>query len=131
MQAKVKQLVPSNISLERKLRGIMDASPGRYGMIDNGYYHTLYVNDAEPDRVHVILSGGGGFGLLFSFFTDRGLADASCEGDYDAAPNAFALYEAARRLGGEKGVLFITNNYMGDFLNNDMIFYHNYPLEKL
>jgi len=120
MHEKIKRLIPSGVALERKLRGYMSVNPGKYGIIDNGYYHTLLVNDPEPDRVRIVFSGGGALGLMFLFFTGAGLADAACEGDYDSAPNAFALYEAAKRLGCGKGVLFITNNFAGDFLNNDM-----------
>ena len=120
MYADIKHLLPSDIALKRKLCGIMNASPGKYEIIDNGYYHTLYVKNLEPDRVRLIISGGGGFGLMFPFFADNQLVDASCEGEYDSAPNAYALYEVAKLLDSEKGVLFLTNNYAGDFLNNDM-----------
>lgn len=38
----------------------------------------------------------------------------------DSAPNAYVLYEMAKNIDCGKGILFLTNHYMGDYLNNDM-----------
>lgn len=81
---------------------------------------TLVKRDLTPDRVAVIISGGGSNGPFIPGFVGEGLADACVVGSPNAAPNAFALYDVARVLGREKGVLLMYNNFMGDYLNNDM-----------
>lgn len=77
---------------------------------------------AKPTLEHfaVIISGGGGNGPLFPGYVADGLADAAAVGAPYAAPNAYAIYEAGKMLGQEKGVLLLYNNFAGDYLNNDM-----------
>ena len=81
---------------------------------------TLVKREPTPDRVAVIISGGGSDGPFIPGFVGEGLADAAVVGPPYTAPNAFALYEVAKALGREKGVLLLYNNFMGDYLNNDM-----------
>lgn len=81
---------------------------------------TLVKRDLTPERVAVIISGGGVNGPFIPGFVGEGLADACVVGPPNTAPNAFALYDVARVLGKEKGVLLMYNNFMGDYLNNDM-----------
>ncbi len=73
-----------------------------------------------PERVAVIISGGGSNGPFIPGFVGEGLADAAVVGPPYTAPSAYALYEAGKALGREKGVLLLYNNFMGDYLNNDM-----------
>ena len=73
-----------------------------------------------PDRVQVIISGGGSNGPFIPGFVGEGLADCAVVGPPYAAPSAYALYEAGLALAREKGALLLYNNYMGDYLNNDM-----------
>lgn len=80
----------------------------------------LVKRSLTPGRVAVIISGGGSDGPLMPAFVGEGLADACVVGAPYAAPNAYALYETGKCLGQEKGVLFLYNNFAGDFLNNDM-----------
>ncbi|MEA5017070.1 MAG: dihydroxyacetone kinase subunit DhaK [Candidatus Limiplasma sp.] len=81
---------------------------------------TLLKRGPTPERVAVIISGGGSDGPLLPAFVGEGLADACVIGAPYSAPNAYALYEAGLHLGKEKGVLLMYNNFAGDFLNNDM-----------
>lgn len=81
---------------------------------------TLMKRTPTPDRVATIISGGGSDGPLLPGFVGEGLADACVVGAPYSAPNAYALYEAGKHLGQEKGILFLYNNFAGDFLNNDM-----------
>ncbi|MDR2740200.1 MAG: dihydroxyacetone kinase subunit DhaK [Treponema sp.] len=106
--------------LGRSLKGMCAAEPGAFQEIITPYNYTLYRNDIEENRVAVIISGGGSYGPLFMGFVGKGLADVACEGDFDCAPSAYALYHIAKIVHRAKGILFITNNYIGDFLNNDM-----------
>ena len=80
----------------------------------------LVKRNPTPDRFQVIISGGAGNGPLFPGYVAEGLADAASVGGTYSAPNAYAIYEVASRLGAEKGVLLLYNNFAGDFLNNDM-----------
>ena len=73
-----------------------------------------------PDRFSIIISGGAGNGPLFPGYVGEGLADAASIGGPFSAPNAYAIYEAAKQLGSKKGVLLLYNNFAGDYLNNDM-----------
>lgn len=73
-----------------------------------------------PDRFSIIISGGAGNGPLFPGYVGEGLADAASIGGPFSAPNAYAIYEAAKQLGSQKGVLLLYNNFAGDYLNNDM-----------
>ncbi len=81
---------------------------------------TLMKRSPTTERVAVIISGGGSDGPLLPAFVGEGLADACVIGAPYSAPNAYALYEAGMHLGKEKGVLFLYNNFAGDYLNNDM-----------
>lgn len=72
------------------------------------------------DQAAVIISGGAGNGPLFAGYVGEGLADAAVVGAAYAAPNAYAIYEAAKYLGRKKGVILLYNNFAGDYLNNDM-----------
>jgi dihydroxyacetone kinase-like protein len=81
---------------------------------------TLMKRSPTPHRVATIISGGGSDGPLLPAFVGEGLADACVVGAPYSAPNAYAIYEAGKHLGQEKGVLLLYNNFAGDFLNNDM-----------
>lgn len=96
---------------------------------------TLTKRQPTPDRVATIISGGGSDGPLLPGFVGEGLADACVVGAPYSAPNAYALYEAGKALGKEKGVLFLYNNFAGDYLNNDMaaelLTLEGYPVESV
>ncbi len=98
-------------------KGMADCYPERYTRLGANLVMT---GNAPLDRVAVIVSGGGGGEPQFAGYAAPGLADAACTGNFRAAPNAYALYEAGKVLGEKRGVLFVYNNFAGDFLNNDM-----------
>lgn len=80
----------------------------------------LMKREATPERVQVIISGGGSNGPFIPGFVGEGLADCAVVGPPYAAPSAYALYEAGLALARQRGALLLYNNYMGDYLNNDM-----------
>ncbi len=95
--------------------------PDRFFVPEGTFNGRILLNpSATPDRVNVIVSNGGGCYPLSAGFVCRGMADASVSGNVVAAPSAYDIYEAARLLGGRKGYFLIYNNFMGDYLNNDM-----------
>lgn len=101
--------------------GMSKAQPGLW---KKGYIQknagVIMRNEPCPDRFAVIISGGAGNGPLFPGYVGEGLADAAAVGGPFSAPNAYAIYEAGKYLGREKGVLLLYNNFAGDYLNNDM-----------
>ena len=97
------------------------AFPGRWKALKGSAPSAVLTRRSpNPHRVSVIISGGGSNGPFIPGFVGEGLADAAVVGPPYTAPSAYALYEAGRALGRERGVLLLYNNFMGDYLNNDM-----------
>ncbi|MCI6699672.1 MAG: dihydroxyacetone kinase subunit DhaK [Lachnospiraceae bacterium] len=107
-------------AIENAEEGFLESSGGKFTKLDSKYGTGIYRSDLEKDRVHIIVNGGGGYGPMWIGFCGAGIADASVNGYLAAAPNAYVLYEMGRAVNRGKGVLFLTNNYMGDYLNNDL-----------
>jgi|GEM_PF-334948 len=80
----------------------------------------LMKRNLNPDRVQVVLSGGGAGGPEFDACVGDGLADVSVVGGFHASPNAYSIYQAVKYIGSRKGAVLLFNNFMGDCLNNDM-----------
>lgn len=108
-----------NVLLE-SLQGMIAAQPDELVSGDNTYSYVLRKKKTDKSKVQIITNGGAGLGPMFMGFVGEGLADAAISGDFDCAPNAFTLYETAKELSGEKGVLLIANHFTGDYLNNDL-----------
>ena len=97
------------------------AFPGRWRAMPGSEPSAILLKrETTPDRVAVIISGGGSNGPFIPGFVGEDLADAAVVGPPYTAPSAYALYEAGKALGREAGVLLLYNNFMGDYLNNDM-----------
>ena len=80
----------------------------------------LMKRQPNPDAFGIVISGGAANGPLFPGYVWDGLADAAVVGGPYGAPNAYAIYETGRQLGGNHGVMLLYNNFAGDYLNNDM-----------
>lgn len=75
----------------------------------------------DPGRVNLIVSSGGGGGPFSnSFAASPDLADAVVNGNICTAPSAYDIYEVVKKINSPCGYLFIYNNFMGDWLNNDL-----------
>ena len=98
------------------------AFPERWRTLD-GQAPSAVLLKREPtlDRVQIIISGGGSNGPFIPGFVGEDMADAAVVGPPYTAPSAYALYEAGKLLGREKGVLLLYNNFMGDYLNDDLV----------
>ena len=107
-------------ALDESMKGIFAAQPDEFVRLPGEYSYTLYRKRLKRDRVQIVISGGGGAGPLFPGFVADGLADAISHGDFGCAPNAYSLYEVGKAIHQGKGILYMTNNFAGDFLNNDM-----------
>lgn len=102
------------------IRGLMVLHKGEYATIDDPFSYVLFKQKLETEKVRVIISGGGSTGSLFSGFVGEGLADGMAHGEFFSAPTAYSLYALGKEINDKKGLLFLTNNFSGDFLNNDM-----------
>jgi dihydroxyacetone kinase len=68
----------------------------------------------------IVSSGGGGGPFSASFVAGPDLADAAINGNICTAPSAYDIYEAVKKINSSHGYLFLYNNFMGDWLNNDL-----------
>lgn len=95
--------------------------PDRYQVLPDSYNgRVLLRKELHPERVNIIVSSGGGVYPLCAGYVNEGMADASVNGSIRAAPSAYDIYEAAKTIGSKDGYLLIYNNFMGDYLNNDL-----------
>ncbi len=106
--------------LDEVLKGIMAAQPGKFRRIENEFSFILTKSLIRDEKVQVIVNGGGGRGPFFEGLVGEGMADAMVSGDFNCAPNAYMIYQTAKEINRGRGVLLLTNNFMGDYLNNDM-----------
>lgn len=76
----------------------------------------------NPNRGKVALVSGGGSGHepLHAGFVGEGMLDAAVLGEIFTSPPADQIYETARYVTGDAGVLFLVKNYTGDILNFQM-----------
>lgn len=116
----MKLLNSIDTALDEMLKGLLQAQPGEYERIENEYSYALVRKNRKPGKVGIMVNGGGGWGPLFPGMTGEGLADAMVHGDFNCAPNAWLIYETAKQIHEGKGIFILTNNYSGDYLNNDM-----------
>lgn len=107
-------------ALDEALQGLLFAEPMKYKKLDTQYGYGINRTDLPEGCVRIILDGGGGYGPMWLGFAQTGLADAVVEGNFNCAPNAYVLYEMAKQIDAGKGILFLCNHFMGDYLNNDM-----------
>lgn len=107
-------------ALDKSIKGFICANPEKYDRLETEYGYGLCCKNLPDNQVRVIVNGGGGYGPMWMGLADDGLADAMVEGSFDSAPNAYVLYEMAKKIDCGKGILLITNHFMGDYLNNDM-----------
>lgn len=102
------------------LDGVMITQPNEYERMHNEFSYILCKKNRTSDNVRVVISGGGGYGPLFTGFVADGLSDVVCSGYFNCAPNAYAIYDSAKHVNCGKGIMLISNNFAGDYLNNDM-----------
>lgn len=71
-------------------------------------------------KVALISGGGSGHEPLHGGYVGKGMLDAACPGEVFTSPTPDQMYEAAKTVEGEEGILFIVKNYTGDVMNFDM-----------
>ena len=110
-----------NTSTRELVEALASIYPERFRSLPNSFNgRILLCPDVCPDRVNIIVSAGGGCHPLSYGYLGDGMADACVNGNRRCAPSAYDIYEAALKIGSSSGNLLIYNNYMGDYLNNDL-----------
>ena len=108
-----KQFVPE------MLEGIALANPDTLTYVPE--YNLLMRSDApRADKVSVVQGSGSGHEPAHVMVVGPGMLDAACPGDVFAAPPMDYVYETAKRVASDKGVLLLVNNYTGDRMAFDM-----------
>uniref|UniRef100_A0A7C4W9T7 phosphoenolpyruvate--glycerone phosphotransferase n=1 Tax=Fervidobacterium thailandense TaxID=1008305 RepID=A0A7C4W9T7_9BACT len=81
----------------------------------------VYRADAPvKGKVAIISGGGSGHEPMHAGFVGYGMLDAACPGEVFTSPTPDQMYEAAKMVHSDKGVLFIVKNYSGDVMNFEM-----------
>lgn len=81
----------------------------------------VYRADAPiKGKVAVISGGGSGHEPMHVGFVGVGMLDAACPGEVFTSPTPDQMYEAAKKVDGGAGILFIVKNYSGDIMNFEM-----------
>ncbi|WP_017316501.1 dihydroxyacetone kinase subunit DhaK [Mastigocladopsis repens] len=71
-------------------------------------------------KVAIISGGGSGHEPMHAGFVGMGMLDAACPGEVFTSPTPDQMLEAAKRVDGGAGILYIVKNYSGDVMNFEM-----------
>ncbi|MCW3159412.1 dihydroxyacetone kinase subunit DhaK [Micropruina sonneratiae] len=108
-----KQFVPE------MLKGIALANPDTITYVPE--YNLIMRSDApNNDKVSIVQGSGSGHEPAHVMAVGPGMLDAACPGDVFAAPPADYVFETAKRVASDKGVLLLVNNYTGDRMAFEM-----------
>ena len=81
----------------------------------------VYRADAPiQGKVAIISGGGSGHEPMHAGFVGMGMLDAACPGEVFISPTPDQMLEAAKKVDGGAGVLYIVKNYSGDVMNFEM-----------
>ena len=108
-----KQFVPE------MLKGIALANPDTIKYVPE--YNLIMRADAPNDnKVSIVQGSGSGHEPAHVMVVGPGMLDAACPGDVFAAPPSDYVYQTAKLLASDKGVLLLVNNYTGDRMAFEM-----------
>ncbi|WP_341728183.1 dihydroxyacetone kinase subunit DhaK [Brooklawnia sp.] len=108
-----KQYVPE------MLTGIALANPDTLKYVPE--YNLIMRTDAPSnDKVTIIQGSGSGHEPAHVMAVGPGMLDGACPGDVFAAPPMDYVYESAKLLASDKGILLLVNNYTGDKMAFEM-----------
>ena len=68
-------------------------------------------------KVAIISGGGSGHEPMHGGFVGMGMLTAACPGEVFTSPTPDQVYEAAKAVATDAGVLLLVKNYTGDVLN--------------
>jgi dihydroxyacetone kinase-like protein len=78
------------------------------------------VDAPTTGKVAIISGGGSGHEPMHAGFVGMGMLDAACPGEVFTSPTPDRMLEAAKKVNGGAGVLYIVKNYSGDIMNFEM-----------
>jgi dihydroxyacetone kinase-like protein len=108
-----KQFVPE------MLKGIALANPDTIKYVPE--YNLIMRADApNNDKVSIVQGSGSGHEPAHVMVVGPGMLDAACPGDVFAAPPSDYVYQTAKLVASDKGVLLLVNNYTGDKMAFEM-----------
>jgi len=108
-----KQFVPE------MLKGIALANPDTIKYVPE--YNLIMRADApNHDKVSIVQGSGSGHEPAHVMVVGPGMLDAACPGDVFAAPPSDYVYQTAKLVASDKGVLLLVNNYTGDRMAFEM-----------
>ena len=108
-----KQFVPE------MLKGIALANPDTIKYVPE--YNLIMRADAPNHaKVSIVQGSGSGHEPAHVMVVGPGMLDAACPGDVFAAPPSDYVYETAKLVASDKGVLLLVNNYTGDRMAFEM-----------
>lgn len=104
--------------VKEQMEGMAAAHPELKINLDPKY---VYRADAPvAGKVAVISGGGSGHEPMHGGFVGKGMLDAACPGEVFTSPTPDQMYEAAKAVASEAGVLFLVKNYTGDVMNFEL-----------
>lgn len=101
------------------LEGLALANPDTLTYVPE-YNLIMRADSPRNDKVSIVQGSGSGHEPAHVMVVGKGMLDAACPGDVFAAPPMDYVYETAKRLSSDKGVLLLVNNYTGDRMAFDM-----------
>ncbi|MEH3078904.1 MAG: dihydroxyacetone kinase subunit DhaK [Quadrisphaera sp.] len=108
-----KQFVPE------MLQGLALANPDTLKHVPE--YNLIARADAPVQgKVSIVQGSGSGHEPAHVMAVGKGMLDAACPGDVFAAPPMDYVYETAKLMASDAGVLLLVNNYTGDRMAFDM-----------
>jgi len=116
----VKKLInqPDDVVREA-LNGMASAHPD---LLSVDIENQIVVRAGAPvqGKVGIVSGGGSGHEPMHGGFVGMGMLNAACAGQVFTSPTPDQMQEAAKRVNGGAGVLFIVKNYTGDVMNFEL-----------
>ena len=100
--------------VKEQLAGMAKAHPEITVKIDP---HFVYRADAPNKKVALVSGGGSGHEPMHGGFVGMGMLDGACPGEVFTSPTPDQMYECAKAVASDEGVLFLVKNYTGDVMN--------------
>ena len=108
-----KQFVPE------MLKGIAAANPDTIKYVP-AYNLIMRADAPNNNKVSIVQGSGSGHEPAHVMVVGPGMLDAACPGDVFAAPPSDYVYQTAKLVASDKGVLLLVNNYTGDSMAFEM-----------
>lgn len=102
---------------EEMIAGFVEANKT---LINYNSFAKSVIKNELKDKTIIIACGGCGCEPMMIGYIGEGMADAVCIGEMYAAPSAYSIYNLGKTLPNGQGLILVSQNFSGDFLNADM-----------